>query len=93
MRPETHREQIPEKRCGNCRHALYPEYKRDLLCFCDDEIEIRGPGISPGTTEVWLNGEHIGLLDGDEYDEVWAGRIVDWDDVCDEWELEPQKKE
>jgi len=26
------------------------------------------------------------MLDGDEYGRVWANRIVDQDDVCDEWQ-------
>lgn len=87
MRPQSHREQIPEKRCGNCKHGLVPEFRDNLLCFHGDKIETK-PGLSAGTTEVWLNGEDVGTMDGDEYDQVWAGRLVDWDDVCDEWEEE-----
>ena len=58
MRPQSHREQIPEKRCGNCKHGLVPEFRDNLLCFHGDKIETK-PGLSAGTTEVWQLTENL----------------------------------
>lgn len=86
MRPGSHREQIPEKCCGNCKHARLVAYKLDLLCFHGDTIEITGQSGYPVDADyVYMNDSEVGLLYGEEYDDVWAGRIVDGDDVCDEW--------
>ncbi len=87
MRPESHREQQHEKSCGNCRHSRLVAYKLDLLCFYGDSIEIRGQSNYPVTADyVALNGEEVGLMEGDQYDNVWAGRIIDPSDACDLWE-------
>lgn len=32
-----------------------------------------------------MNGEEVGMMDGDEYSDVWGGRVIDSDDICDEW--------
>jgi hypothetical protein len=85
VRPESHRIQIPEKRCGNCRHGLIPEHKNDLLCFFGDRIVTQPSFVRDGWDDVLLDGEPVGLMDGDEYDHVWGGRAVDDEDVCDEW--------
>lgn len=62
-------------------------YKLDLLCFFGDSIEARGQSEYPVTADhVALNGEEVGLMDGEEYSRVWAGRVVDSDDVCDEYQ-------
>jgi hypothetical protein len=86
-RPASHREQIPKRRCGNCRHGHLVEFKEDLLCFHGDQIVVL-PGLSDEDSEVWLSGESVSLLDGDEYDAVWGGRVVDATDICDAWEKE-----
>jgi len=89
MRPPSHREQVHDKCCGNCRHSAVPEYKDDLLCFCGDNVVLRPSGLDgEWRTDVELAGDIIGLMDGDEYGEVWGDRVVDADDVCDEWKPE-----
>lgn len=54
--------------------------------------ELLGKGKSdyPVTAEfIEFNGEEVGMLDGDAYSNgVWGGRIVDSDDVCDQWQRE-----
>lgn len=88
MRPATHREQIHERRCGNCRFSAVPEYKDHILCFAGDKVEIIPSHLNPHKPRVILDGENVGLMEGDEYSKVWAGRVVEWDDVCDEWQPE-----
>lgn len=97
-RPESHRDQFPEKCCRNCRHGIEVIYKRDLLCFHDDVVYIEP--VEPADRRlnderhVTLyrprkdpdNGDSVDLMDGEEYSEVWAGRVVDDTDICDEWE-------
>jgi len=92
-RPTSHHAQIPDRRCGNCRHAADVEYKRDLLCFHGDDVrrEPGCPGQQGPCETVWIGDEMVGIMDGDEYDSVWAERITNWTDVCDEWELEQQR--
>jgi hypothetical protein len=89
-RPASHREQIPERRCGNCRFSAVPEYKDHLLCFFGDKVEII-PGLNPHKPTVLLDGEDVGLMEGDEYSEVWGGRVVEFSEVCDEWQPEPER--
>lgn len=83
-RPKSHRQQIPGKRCENCKFCHRVAYKTDLLCFHGDAIEVIGHYGRGDHIEI--NGEEIGLLSGDEYDEIWGGRVVDPDEICDEWE-------
>lgn len=91
-RPQSHCEQIPSRRCGNCRFAHIPEYKDDLLCFFGDAIESEQSYCNSHKSVVMLDGDHVGLLDGQEYDPVWANRVVDCTDICDEWKpKEPTK--
>lgn len=86
-RPETHRQQAHERCCGNCKHCHLVAYKLDLMCFHGDSIEVEGESKYPVSANyVFLDGQEVGLLDGDEYDKVWCGRIIDHDDVCDQWE-------
>jgi hypothetical protein len=82
VRPSSHREQIPEQRCGNCRlaHLVRREH---LLCFHGDNVSTRKWDYG---TDVILNSQDVDLLEGDEFDELWAGRVVEPSDVCDEWE-------
>ena len=88
-RPESHREQRHTKDCSTCKYARLVAYKLDLLCFHGDTIEIHGQSVYPVESDhVFLDGEEVGILDGDEYSSVWAKRIVDPDEVCDEWEAE-----
>lgn len=85
-RPSTHRNQDPPRRCGNCIYALYPEHKDDLLCFHGDSVTRRPSCLRGHWVDIELaDGRAVGLLDGDEYDQVWGGRVVDESDICDEW--------
>ena len=34
MRPESYREQKPEKRCGNCRYIALKEYVAATIPYC-----------------------------------------------------------
>lgn len=86
MRPASHREQIPEQRCGNCKFAHLVAYKLDLLCFHGDNIEVTGEVGYPVEAEcIDLDGNSVDLMDGEEYSKVWAGRVVNDSDVCDLW--------
>ena len=88
-RPSSHRDQPHERCCGNCAFAHLVAYKLDLLCFHGDSILVMGQSQYPVTADfVQMNGEEVGMMEGDEYSKVWAGRIVDSDDVCDEWKSE-----
>ena len=89
MRPASHRDQPHNKCCGNCRHSHLVAYKIDLLCFYGDKIKVTGQSGYPVTADyVILNRDEVGMMEGDEYSKVWGGRIIDSDDVCDEWEAE-----
>ena len=92
-RPASHREQVFPQRCGNCFFAHAPYFKRDhLLCFHGDAIEINRWHYTDSkevNTDVRLDGEDVGLMEGDAYSEVWGGRVVDpITEVCDEWKAE-----
>lgn len=90
-RPASHREQPHERGCGNCFFSHLVAYKHNLLCFHGDNIEITGQSLYPVKSDyVLLDGEEVGMMDGDEWSDVWADRVVDCDDVCDEWK--PGKK-
>lgn len=90
-RPDSYNVPIPAKSCANCRFSRLVAYKLDLLCFHGDEIEVVGKCEYPVNADYVLlkDGKHamaaVGLMDGDEYDKVWGGRIVDCDGVCSEW--------
>lgn len=88
MRPESHRDQTSERRCGNCKFAAVPVYKDHLLCFHGDNAVMEPSSCSSFKKDVWINGELVGLLDGDEYDKIWGGGVVEDTDVCDEWQPE-----
>lgn len=88
-RPSSHRAQPHERCCGNCRFAKLVAYKHDLLCFHGDVIQIYGQSHYPVDSDhVWMveTQEDVGMIEGDAYSKVWAERIVDSDDVCDEWD-------
>lgn len=91
MRPNSHHEQTPERRCGTCKHGHVPHYKDHLLCFFGDNVVVRkwkwDTDDSSTKTDVELDGEDVGLME-DGYDEIWAGRVVDDTDICDEYEPE-----
>lgn len=88
-RPSSHREQPHERCCGNCVFSHLVAYKLDLLCFHGDDIRVNGKSEYPVTSDhVEINGEEVSLMEGDEYSGVWAKRITDPDDVCDEWKAE-----
>lgn len=79
MRPSSHRYQYFDKRCGTCRHSR--DSMRDdcaLLCLLGDKFEDRG-------NDVFINGNYVSMMGGDEYDRIWGGRAVEDSDVCDEW--------
>lgn len=85
-RPESHREIEHPKRCGNCLFSCRPEWKDDLLCFFGDDVRIEyGP--LQDMFFVELEGVDVNHADGDEYDRIWANRVVDPHlEVCDEWQ-------
>ena len=88
-RPPSYKEQPHERCCGNCRFAHLVAYKLDLLCFHGDNVEVTGQSKYPVNADyVLLDGEEVGLMEGDEYSRVWAGRIVESDDICDDWKPE-----
>lgn len=88
-RPDSHRSQFHSQCCGNCAFSHLVAYKRDLLCFRGDMIQVTGKSEYPVTAEyVILAGEEVGMMEGDEYSKVWGERVVDSDDVCDHWEQE-----
>ena len=89
MRPVSYRDQIPDRRCGNCLHARCVEHKNDLLCFYGDSIVVQPSFVRSGWDDVLLDGEPVGIMDGDEYDQVWGGRVVDNECICDEWSPKP----
>lgn len=85
-RPESHREIEPSKRCGNCRFSCWPEWKDDLLCFFGDDIHVES-GDRKDRFFIELEGVDVNIADGDEYDRIWGGRVVDPHlEVCDEWQ-------
>jgi hypothetical protein len=86
MRPASHSDTPPEKRCGNCIFSRYLAIKEHLLCFHGDSILDCGGESGPGSPEyIELDGDLVNFMEGEEYDRVWAGRVVDSSDVCDEW--------
>lgn len=91
MRPASHKDEPPEKRCGNCIFSRYLAIKEHLLCFHGDSIVDTGKSNYPvNASYVELNGEDVNFMEGDQYDRVWAGRVVDSSDVCEEWMEEKQ---
>ena len=85
-RPASHASQPHPKSCSNCALSHLVANKLDLLCFHGDNIEVTGHSNYPVTSDyVVMDGEEVGLLEGDEYDRIWSDRIVNPDDVCDEW--------
>jgi len=89
VRPQSHTDQPHSRCCGNYAFAHLVAYKLDCICFHGDEIKVIGKSEYPVTADyVLLDGEEVGMMEGDEYSKVWAGRIVDSDDVCDEWKAE-----
>lgn len=92
-RPESYDDSPPARCCAKCMHSRLVAYKLDLLCFRGDNIKITGTCEYPVDADhVELNGEDVELLEGDEYDRVWAARIVDGQGVCDQFEAMPVTK-
>ena len=91
-RPASHRDVVPERSCGNCRFSFLPHYKNDLLCFHGDTIEVHRWDLGNGKldlVDVRLDGDDVGLMEGEEYSHVWGGRAVDaYSGLCDEWQPE-----
>ncbi len=85
-RPASHRTQRHPHDCGSCKYSAYPEYKEHLLCFHGDKAKIIPSSLREWWSDVIFNNRPVGLMEGDEYDEVWAGRVVEEEDICDEWE-------
>jgi hypothetical protein len=91
-RPESHREQEHERRCGNCNHCHYVKFVEHVLCFHGDDIKAERFG--SGTFDksfVRLLSEpefhqDVELMDGDQLSRIWGNRSVDVSDVCDQWE-------
>lgn len=91
-RPASYDNSQPVNRCGTCRHCHYIRYHEDLLCFHGDEITAHRDGLGQwDKSDVELHSQPFGdssvaLLDDDAYSNVWAGRVVAADAVCEEWE-------
>ena len=102
MRPSTHHEQEPpERRGGNCAMMRRVEYKGETLCFHGDQIETQ-PGLNEAMTGLptddvtlieGVQRYSVGILDGDEWSRVWAGRTVDLTDACSEWQPNDIRKD
>lgn len=84
-RPESHQEQLPVSRCGNCVHGHVPEYKYHRLCFYGDNYTASRSHLREYWSEVVLDGRDLCCVEGQDFDEVWAGRVVEDTDVCDFW--------
>lgn len=92
-RPPTHRElPVLPIRCGTCRHCIVVQYKGDSLCFHGDMITVGPPepmaqtGVIAHSVAIGVN-RYIETMDGEEYSEVWGGRVVDPEsEVCDQWQ-------
>lgn len=85
-RPASHRYQIPKHCCGNCEFSHIVEPTLDLLCFHGDNIRVIGERNNSTESEfIEIDGEDIVLMSNDRYSEIWAGGIVDSDNICDEW--------
>lgn len=86
MRSASHKSQFPEHGCFDCKHGIIPCYKDHLLCFYGDaDLIVYSIDCESKKADIELNGLNVGLLEGDEYDQVWGGRVVDPTDICDEW--------
>lgn len=90
MRPDSHREQVHEKRCGNCRFRHEVKFYRGDLCFFGEEhlLEISGKDFDGEC--ITFNEIDLTICDGDEYSKVWGKRVVDRLDICDKWEPEKE---
>ena len=85
MRPESHRLNLPLRRCATCVHAAWLAWKRDWLCLHGDNSTRSQYGIS-GQEFVEIDGAELNGMDGEEYSRYWGGRVVDPEvEVCDEW--------
>lgn len=97
-RPESYDDTPPVNRCATCRHCHYVRYRRDLLCFHGDEITARRDGIGPwDQSDVELHSQPFGdssveMLDDEDYSQVWGGRTVAADAVCEEWEARKESE-
>lgn len=88
-KPPSYREQIPDRRCGNCRHSVVEARYRNLYCMHNEQWEITGNSEYPTSAKyIAIDGEDIAYLEGDAHDKIWARCDVDPTDVCDEWEAE-----
>lgn len=89
MRPESHKEQLPDKRCGNCKFAHEFRKFGDLLCFHGDKIKLERWSYKTApdevNTDVIFEGSNIEYMECEEYSNIWAGRIVDNTDICEEY--------
>jgi hypothetical protein len=88
-KPPSHSEQLPKQMCGNCRHSVVEARYRDLFCMRNEKWQVTGNSKYPVTaTYIAVDGEEITCMEGDQYNKVWARCVVDYTDICDEWESE-----
>lgn len=87
-RPQSHRVELPAKRCGNCVHCALVAYKRDYLCFHGDDVKVSSSTDNESSfVQLGSDAEFVEVMDGEEYSNVWGGRAVCPDtEVCDEWQ-------
>lgn len=88
-KPPSHREQIPERRCANCRHSVVEVRYRNLYCMHGENWQIIGTSGYPTAAKyIAIEGEDIAYLEGAAHAKIWARCNVDPEDICDEWEAE-----
>lgn len=100
MRPESYREQFPEKRCGNCRHCYRIRNGDFFACLHGEIIEsvhVYAYPVESYDIKVARCSESTDFLEDDGIDEFWSSTCVDngFDTgICDHWEeKEGEKRE
>ena len=92
MRPESYREVVPEKRCGNCRHCYRIRNADFFACLHGEIIEsvhVYEYPVEAYDIKVARCRESTDYLEGDELDEFWVSTLIDDGidvGVCDHWE-------
>lgn len=85
-RPASHNDEM-RVCCASCKHAYRVPFQNDLLCCHGDSVVelIDDPPRRGIQFIAEINGIDVIAAEDDEYDRIWAGRVVDRSDVCSEW--------
>ena len=90
MRPEDYKEQLPEKRCGNCKYMYEIRNLGYSACLHGEKITdaflYRYPTQSFDLEIERLGAMTTDLLVGDQFDKFWAETSVEWNGLCQHWE-------